>query len=399
MLPAMNSNQTLIIYRDELLGASETFIRAQAESLRRFSPFFLGLRRTPGLALPDDRLRIISRPGLVGKAQRARFKLLGPSGRLLRKLAGVHPVLIHAHFGPDATNALPVADGLGIPLVTTFHGYDATVADKHLPALYLKRRNLLKARGARILCVSEFIRRRLAENGFPAEKLLVHYTGIDTEFFRPAPHIHRSPLVLFVGRLVAKKGCHYLVRAMSRVQEVVPGAKLVVIGDGPLRQELQAQACAILKNFEFLGGQEPSAVKGWMNRASVFCTPSIVAVSGDAEGFGMVFAEAQSMGLPVVSFASGGIPEAVAHQETGFLAKERDWEALAASLILLLQNPQLWARFSRAGQSRVRRLFNIHSQTNLLEAIYEQVLTEREFSRKSSAGHPVTPDARRSVYA
>lgn len=388
----MDSNRTLLIYRDVLLAASETFIRAQAESLRGFSPFYLGLRRTPGLSLPEDRLHIISRTGFVGKAQRVRFKLMGPSASLLRMLKRKDPVLIHAHFGPDASNAMSLAEALKIPLVATFHGYDATLDDEYLPKMYLRRRDCLIAKGARFLCVSEFIRQRLLKKGFPADKLQVHYTGIDTEFFWPDPDIPRSPVVLFVGRLVAKKGCQYLLRAMAQVQGVVPGAQLVIIGDGPLRQELQEQASATLKGFEFLGIQDPGMVRQWMNRASVFCTPSVVANSGDAEGFGMVFVEAQAMGLPVVSFASGGIPEAVAHGETGLLVEEHDWEALATSLLNLLQNPQLWARFSRAGRCRVRRLFNIHAQAQRLEGIYEQVRSECESGRKVRELRPLMSD-------
>jgi glycosyltransferase involved in cell wall biosynthesis len=370
----MSSKRTIIVYRDELLGASETFIRAQAESLSRFRPYFVGLRRRAGLSLPEDQVHIISGPGMSGKFQRARFKLLGPSSRLLRMLQKMQPALIHAHFGPDAANAMSLAEALKIPLVVTFHGYDATIADTYLPKLYLRRRDLLKARGARFLCVSEFIRKQVLERGFPAEKLQVHYTGIDTEYFCPNPGVTRSPIVLFVGRLVAKKGCEHAIRAMSIVQGVVPEAKLVVIGDGPLRHRLQTQAHINLRNFEFLGVQGPEAVRQWMNRASVFCTPSIIAESGDAEGFGMVFAEAQAMCLPVVSFATGGIPEAVAHGETGFLVRERDEEGLAASLLVLLLNAQLRTRFSRAGQIRVRGLFDIRKQAVALEEIYENVL-------------------------
>jgi len=337
----------------------------------------VGLRRTPGLSLPEDRLHIISRTGYIGKAQRARFKLLGPNAELIRMLARMRPALIHAHFGPDASNAVPVADALDIPLVATFHGYDATVSDEHLPKLYLRRRDRLKASADLFLCVSEFIRRSLLEKGFPADKLVVHYTGVDVDFFRPDPGIPRSPTILFVGRLVAVKGCQYVIRAMSHVQSVVPEAKLVVIGDGPLRQELQAQACSSLRNWEFLGVGDPQVVRQWMNQSTVLCAPSVTAESGATEGFGMVFGEAQAMGLPVVSSASGGIPEAVINEETGFLVKERDSDALATSLIVLLQNPQLWVRFSRAGQHRMRKLFNIQRQAVALEAIYDRVLAAR----------------------
>lgn len=372
----MQPKKTLIVYRDELLGASETFIRGQAESLDRFRAIYLGLRSIPGLSLPDSRFHIISRAGNIGRLQRARFKLAGPSVHLQRLLAAERPLLIHAHFGPDACNAIALSRALKLPLVASFHGYDVTVSEDRLPALYVRRMNQLKRHCAKFLCVSEFIRERVIAKGFPEEKTIVHYTGIDTESFSPQPAISRSPIVLFVGRLVPKKGCEYLVRAMSRVQEIEPEVKLVVIGDGPLRHELEGQAAMILKRFCFLGTQSPSVVKNWMNRATLFCTPSVTAESGDAEGFGMVFAEAQAMGLPVVTFASGGIPEVVADGLTGFLVPERDSDALASKLLLLFSDRALWHRFSETGRARVKELFDIRKQTAVLEDIYESVLAE-----------------------
>ena len=74
-----------------------------------------------------------------------------------------------------------------------------------------------------------------------------------------------------------------------------------------------------------------------MNRASILCVPSVVVDSGESEAFGIVFAESQAMGLPVVSFSTGGIPEAVAHGETGFLADEADSGLLAKYIQLLLE--------------------------------------------------------------
>jgi glycosyltransferase involved in cell wall biosynthesis len=163
---------------------------------------------------------------------------------------------------------------------------------------------------------------------------------------------------------------------MAEIQGFAPEAKLVVIGDGPLRVELERQASKSVKNFEFLGTQVPAVVRSWMNRATVFCTPSVLAESGQREAFGMVFAEAQAMGLPVVSFASGGIPEAVADGLTGFLVPERDWQALGAKILMLLRDKKLWTQFSRAGESRIRRQFDVRKQAQLLEVIYEQVIDE-----------------------
>jgi colanic acid/amylovoran biosynthesis glycosyltransferase len=380
----MTSSRTVIVYRDTLLPPSETFIRGQTESLSRFHPIYVCLRRTSGLSLPESRVHLLCLNGVVGKVQRIRFKLLGPSMIQRRRLAKESPILFHAHFGPDGCDVISLARALDIPLVVSFHGYDVTASDDSLPWLYLRRRDLLGAHGALFICVSEFIRQQAFARGFPAEKTLVHYTGIDIDVFRADPTVPRRPIVLFVGRLTPNKGCEYLIRAMASVQKVRPETRLIVIGDGPLRKKLEEQASAVLKNFEFLGVQSPADVRAWMNRATVFSVPSVTIKSGEAEGFGMAFAEAQGMGLPVVSFAIGGIPEAVAHEQTGFLVPERDWEALAAKLLALLQNQDLWMQFSEAGRARVEKLFNIRKQASILENIYESVLVQWRAAKKES---------------
>jgi glycosyltransferase involved in cell wall biosynthesis len=388
----MTSEQSVLIYRDDLLPASETFIPLQAESLGNFCPHYVGLRRLPSLPLAESRVHLISRKGMLGKLQRARFKLLGPSRQLLQSLAREHPLLVHAHFALDGCNALSLARALALPLVVTFHGYDLTVNDQHHPWLFRLRRGLLMRTGARFLCVSDFLRRKALVIGFPPETTVVHYTGIDVDFFSPDSSVPRSPVVLFVGRLVPVKGCEYLIRAMSDIQVAAPDAKLVVIGDGRLRSELERQASRSVKNFAFLGVQEAAVVRAWMNRATVFCTPSVSIESGATEAFGMVFAEAQAMGLPVVSFASGGIPEAVADEQTGFLVGERDWQGLGSKILLLLRDRELWTRFSKAGQSRTRSMFNIRKQSMALENIYEQVL--REWNSRSGAVDAQPPATR-----
>lgn len=163
---------------------------------------------------------------------------------------------------------------------------------------------------------------------------------------------------------------------MSSVQTVNPEIELVIIGDGPLRSTLEKLAEELLCKYRFLGVQSPKDVHAWMNRALVFSVPSITAESGDSEAFGLVFAEAQAMGLPVVSFASGGVAEAVAHGETGFLAAERDWKALADYVLQLLKDETLWQQFSQKGQERVSSLFDLYHQTCALEDIYDSVLKQ-----------------------
>jgi glycogen synthase len=114
-----------------------------------------------------------------------------------------------------------------------------------------------------------------------------------------------------------------------------------------------------------------------MARATVFCVPSVVATSGDAEGFGIVFIEAQAMGLPVVSTRSGGIPEAVEDGQTGLLVTEDDPQELAEAIIRLMQDERLWKRFSLAGRSRVLKHFDLTKQTQRLENIFDNLLLSR----------------------
>jgi colanic acid/amylovoran biosynthesis glycosyltransferase len=369
----------VLIFRSALLPISETFIREQAEALRRFRPVYAGL--TGNLSgLPDSSHSILlTHPG-GRSAQLAKhlYRLSGYGPSFKAKAKEARPDLIHAHFALDGIEALPLARHLGIPLVVSLHGYDVTTDDgglrRSIPGFfYLLRRRQLWDQADMFLCVSEFIRSKAIEAGFPKEKLRVHYTGVNCDTFRPSSQ-EREEVVLFVGRLVQKKGCAYLLDAMAQVCVTNPSTRLIVIGDGPLRSELQAQAARLNVPVDFLGSQPPAEVRGWMSRASVFCVPSLEAENGDSEGFGMVFAEAQAMGTPVVSFQHGGLPEAVDDGVTGLLVPERDTAALAGAIKRLLGDPELWRRFSERGAARIRESFSLDRQTQLLEDIYQSVL-------------------------
>jgi glycosyltransferase involved in cell wall biosynthesis len=122
-----------------------------------------------------------------------------------------------------------------------------------------------------------------------------------------------------------------------------------------------------------------------MSRSAVLCAPSIVIASGDAEGLPIVAIEAQASGLPVVGFSTGGIPEAVAHDETGYLAPEKDWRALSEYIPKLLGDPDLWASFSRAGRELVKSGFDLKVQTGKLERIYEETILKYRLMERGRA--------------
>lgn len=376
------SKPAVIIYRDWVLPASETFILGQAEALRHFTPYYVGSRLREGLLTPKERTLVVNRGGLVGWAREVPYKLAGFAPNFFQSLQKLNPVLIHAHFGVSGTLALPLKRLLKVPMLVTYHGFEELVTDEFARQsffshrVYLRHREVLKREAELFIAVSNYSKQNLLKQGFPLDKIVVHYIGIDTDAFQPNLAVSREQVVLFVARLVEKKGCEYLIQAMGKVQAVRPDVELVIIGDGELRPSLERLAREKLRRYQFLGLQSPESVRTWMNRAKVFSVPSITAKSGEAEGFGMVFAEAQAMGLPVVSFASGAITESVAHGEVGFLATEGDWGELAKHILLLLEEDTLWHRFSNAGQRRVRTLFNLQKQTAALEEIYQQVLKD-----------------------
>jgi len=372
--------KSVLIFKDNILPASETFILSQGEGLTTFKAFYVGARKVDGIAVPAGRSLFINDGGRFGRFREILFKAFDHvSAKQLATLRRIGASLIHAHFGPDGVLAQPLAKALQLPLVVTFHGYDATTHDDFASRSFFKHRKYLRRRGrliesaAKFIAVSEFVKRKIMAQGFPEEKIVVLYTGIDLEAFRPSAQVLRKPMVLFVGRLVSVKGCSYLIRAMQRVQESFPEVELVIIGDGPLRSQLEQEARASLNHYRFLGVQPPQVVREWLNQAKVFSVPSITEESGAAEGFGMVFAEAQAMGVPVVSSLSGGIPEAVAHGETGLLAAERDVEGLAAHILRLLTDENLWSLMSAQGQKRVADRFDLRRQTVLLDEIYREV--------------------------
>jgi glycosyltransferase involved in cell wall biosynthesis len=375
----MSSSPTVVIFCDHLLYLSETFIRAQARALRQFSPVYAGSRRVHGLELPAGSSYTINPGDTVGKIREVVFKLFGKAPDLVRRLRALDPVLVHAHFGPDGLRALPLSRQLGLPLIVTFHGSDATALHprrKQAPfghRRYLAHKDVLRHGASLFLAVSDFIRGKLLEQNVPPEKVIVHHIGVDTRFFSPLTE-ETEPVVLFVGRLSERKGPNYLIQAMAEVQREYPEVELVLIGDGPLRKNLEQQAKASLRKYRFLGAQPPEMIREWMDRARVFSASSVKIDSGEEEAFGMVFAEAQAMQKPVVAFASGGIGEAVSHNETGLLAEERDWRKLAEYLSMLLRDSNLRRKFGLAGRKRVLRLFDLSKQTSVLEEIYGRVI-------------------------
>jgi len=361
----------VLVFKETLLPASETFILAQMRALSHYVPVLAGLERAhPSLPLPHEPLLLSKHGPSFSDARAKLYRRTGTAPVFHYKAKSSRPDLVHAHFASGGRTALPLARSLRVPLVVTFHGKDVTVHGRE-PNRYRR----LAEDASLFICVSKFIRDRAVEAGFPPRKLLVHYIGIDRTLFSPTTSAREPRGVLFVGRLVEKKGCEYLLRAMQIVQEAHPESELTVIGDGPLRPSLEALAKDLNVRCHFRGVQSSVVIRDALQNAKIFCVPSVTAANGDSEGLAIVFAEAQAMGVPVVSTTHGGIPELVVDRKTGLLAPERDYEALADALSGLLADEELWQLFHQAGPQNIEQRFDLKVQTALLEKIYDGVIT------------------------
>ncbi len=365
------------IIRHNLFKISEPFITAQALQLRRYRPIFLG-RLRQGAVPPGAQALAISDTGPAWPL-RAAAQMLGRSPAPFMKLLGERrPALLHAHFGIEGAQALPLAQRLGVPLITTFHGFDATLSTAALLsspawAYYPLFRRQLAARGAMFLCASGFIRGRLLAMGFPEALTRVHYIGVDCRRITLRDAGEAENIILHVARLVEVKGTRHLLRAFARLGGE---AELVIIGDGPLRRSLAAEAVAlgIAARVRFLGALPQAEVLAWMRQAAMLVLPSVRTGTGRIEGLGMVGLEAAATGVPVIGSDIGGIPEAVIDGETGFLVPERDHEGLAARIEGLLADASLRQRMGAAARRLVEQKFDLVTQTRVLETLYDEAL-------------------------
>jgi glycosyltransferase involved in cell wall biosynthesis len=365
--------RTVLVFRERILQPTETFIVTQAQSLKGYKPILIGLRRIKAPfrhELPE--ILLSNGCGTLDKIAARVFHHAPIGPGFFRRLRAEKPSILHAHFATDAVLALPIAKALHIPMIVSLHGSDVTPSDDHFRRYsagryYLSHREQLFAGASAFICVSRSIRESALQSGFPEEKLRVHYTGVNCDGFAHGAITRDPKLVLFVGRLIETKGCEFVIRAMALVKQRDPTAHLKVIGDGPLRAELESLAKMLAVRAEFVGVQDTEAVRISMLQARVLCNPSV-----SAEGFGMVFAEAQSVGTPVVSSMHSAIPEAVSHGETGLLCPERMPGSLADALLRFLKDNVFWESASEKSMKWVRERFDIAKQAVKLEQLYNE---------------------------
>lgn len=367
----MTQRGSIIVFRENVLSYSETFILNQSSRVKKFATYITALEQIDGLQLPENRI-ILLEEAKYKRLMKFLFKVSGYLPKMwVSRLRKIRPHLIHAHFGMDALWVIPIAKKLSIPLLATFHGYDIlphTIQPTKSYLFYLRNRYKVYLNADKIIAVSKFIKYKLIEDGCPEDKITIHYIGIDTEYFKRDENIRIEKEILYVGRLIDRKGILDLIEALKLSPDCFNSFRLVIIGSGSLESEMIKKLEESKLNYLFLGPQSQEAVRLWMNRAFLFCVPAV------DEAFGLVYAEAQSMKVPVVAYNHSGVSEVVVDGETGLLASPNNIPDLNRKIVDVIKNENLRNVMGQSGREKVISDFDINKQIILLEDIYSECM-------------------------
>ena len=286
-------------------------------------------------------------------------------GLRLREMGIGH---VHAHFmGMAARTAFWIHKFFPITFSFTAHANDI-FAPRNFEVGLVKLVDAARV----IVTVSDYAKKFLQER-FPerAARIRHIYNGLNLAEFGRTHFSCNPPLILGVGRLIAKKGFADLIRACGLIAERGKSFRCEIIGEGPLEDELRGQIERLnLQDRVALSGARPMGeVRRRLIAANVFVLPSIIDPDGGMDNLPTVIMEAMATGLPVVSTKIGGIPEMVIENETGFLLKPGDAVALANAIEKVTDDRSLAQRLGHVGYQRTQELFSIERNVRELCAL------------------------------
>lgn len=391
----LDSNKPVVaVFRNVFLPYSETFIYEILIRHRDYHPVGFAKRCVNWNSFPG--IKVITPENAENSWRLDHFafsaSLLAPA--VYREFKKVNPQVIHAHFGQSGVVALPYAKAHNIPLIVNLHGNDVGILlgnQRFRPRWWfyaLSHKRLLRATTL-FLASSQELKEQWVSLGCPENRVRAHTLGIDLEQFKPGPKEpqKKQTTVVMIGRLVEKKGFEYGIRAFAAVcakSRYAGQLRLVIIGDGPLENELRAlsQAIGIAGKIDFRGVLDHDGVRDVLRQeADIMLSPSVVAQDKDRDSGLMVAKEAAACEVPVVGTFHGGIPEIIDSGKTGFLVPERDPVTLASALRRLVDDPKLRRNYGQSARKKMLAEYDIEKKIAELESIYSEIIAAHK--RKS----------------
>ena len=288
--------------------------------------------------------------------------------------------LIHAHYAvPHAASAYLAKKMLRsqkLKTITTLHGTDITLvgADKSFDQVI--KFNIEESDG--VTAVSHYLQQRTIQEFNIDREIRVIYNFVDARRYShestDCAKGHFAPrgekVLMHASNFRSVKRVEDVVHVFARIKEHI-SAKLLLIGEGPDRLLVQQKVkeLNLSDDVVFLGEQD--YMEELMSCADLFVLPS------EQESFGLAALEAQSFGVPVIGTQVGGLPEVVAHGETGFLLPVGDIDGMAVKALELLQSPDQYAAFRKKARERVLHCFDSKLLIPQYEAYYQEILSSQ----------------------
>ncbi len=367
--------ESVLFLRHHFLPLSETFIYKDLTGIKRFSLHLFCLKRLNQNLFPFSNFY---QPNLLEKNY---YRLFRRSKTLARIIKEKDIRLIHCQIGVEGVYGLPYKRRFSLPLVVSFHGFEFFVPFSRRyqnPTFfnYCRHYQELAKEGDLFLCVSKKTRADLINLGYPEEKVLTLYLGVELDKLPKKSDYEKEPLeILFLGRLTEKKGILLLIDAFSDIARKWGDVYLKIIGDGELRREVltRIERYKLRTRVIWRGALPNQIALKEMAEADIFVLPSYKTRDGNQEGTPYTLFEAQGIGLPVISTDHSGIPEVVRDGDTGFLVKEKDREGLAARLGILIKEKKLRREMGEKGREFMKE-FSLEKRIKKLEELYSQLL-------------------------
>ena len=275
----------------------------------------------------------------------------------------------HAHFATSATSVARLAARLAdVTYSFTAHAkdiYGPEVRDDDL------ERKLVDACG--VVTVSDYNLAHLRGTfGAAADRVTRVYNGLPLDEFPYSSPEFRPPLILFVGRLIEKKGLADLIDACAILDHSGRSFSCHIVGEGPLEVPLREQIdrLRLAGRVLLLGPRPRMQVVQHLQKASVFAAPCVVSSDGDRDGLPTVLIEAMAVGTPCVATHVTGIPELVSDGLTGLIVDEHKPYALAAALDRLLADPGLRVSLATAGRALIERSFDARTNAEQIRRLF-----------------------------